>query len=516
MRKATLGVVLSIFLIGGVLEILRIVWDAKEEMELDYGEGIVLAQASEVFDLKTAFHPIEQYPHIVFHYTPVYHMVVNSLSRLSGNVLLTGRLVSMVAAFWIVGILGWTVFSATNGYGSPAYRWSGVAITCAFALQLPSMRWAPLARVDLLGLAVEFTALSLITLKRFKPTPQLAACFLLLLGLYTKQSLIAIPAASILLVGIILPVRGLWLSGVLIAAGVSVFLVFMWLTDGGVLRHWFYYNINPFHLGTAIFYELALSANLSLPIAAGLATLWLVAPQAKGTQGDTVSLWKMVSARLIHSRLRRAGLGFGFSALFGFVLSLGIGKTGANINYCLDWQLALCPLAGIFILLAGRKWEWAQEGAFLRPMLVLALGVTGLQLGLTSLKDCSTTLGLTNMTRELRSRERQEQADLVKLIATSFPGPVVSENMTILLRAGKSIPFEPAIIKELTATGMFDEHSLLDKTSRQYFDAFILLSPSRTPAGQSRFSPRMMEAIHQHYAPYPFNGDYYMVYVRKT
>jgi hypothetical protein len=84
MKRIVLGLVLALFLMGAALQAARMLWDVKEEMELDYGEGIILWQASRVFDLRDAFHPLEQYPHIVFHYAPLYHVVVRILTGVLG------------------------------------------------------------------------------------------------------------------------------------------------------------------------------------------------------------------------------------------------------------------------------------------------------------------------------------------------------------------------------------------------------------------------------------------------
>jgi hypothetical protein len=509
MKRIVLGLVLALFLMGAALQAARMLWDVKEEMELDYGEGIILWQASRVFDLRDAFHPLEQYPHIVFHYAPLYHVVVRILTGVLGDDLLSGRVVSMTAALWLVGLLGWTVLKATRGYAPASIRWFGAAFTCAFALQLPTMQWVPLARVDLLGLAMQFTGLSVLSARPFRLRNQTVAFCLLLLGLCTKQSLIAIPAASILLISLIRPARAMWLACGLLAAGLGVFLTFAWATDGGTIRHWILYNLNPFRLSRAITSELEVSTNLAALIATGLAAFWLTFPGANRAQWRH---WRnAVSARLLGSALRRTGLGFGLAATFGFVLSWGIGKEGAGINYCLDWQLALCPLTGIFMVLFLREWARQDLGmAFLRPLLILLLGATALQLGVESARANNNTFGWTSRVRDHRLMLRREQAELVKFVATC-PGPVVSENMVVLLRAGKQVPFEPAIIKQTTETGVFDEGALVKRTSDRYFDAFILSADLH----RQRFSPRMLEAIRQHYRLYPFNGSSYLVYVRK-
>ncbi|MGA3160522.1 MAG: hypothetical protein ABSC77_04840 [Terracidiphilus sp.] len=509
MLKVASRIILTIFVLGALLEALGMTWKVGEPRELDYGEGIVIWQASQVFDLKSAFHPLEQYPHIVFHYTPVYHVAVRMLSGLLGDPFLSGRIISLLAAFWIVGLFAWIVLRATRGYASAGIRWFSAVLICACALMVPSMQWVPLARVDMLALAFQFTGLSVIAVMPFRLRNQIAAFCLLFLGLYTKQSLLAIPVASVLLIGLIRPARAIRLFCGFMAAGLGVLLLLAWFTHGGVIKHWFAYNVNPFHLNNGLFAELGASRNLAVLIAAGLGAFWLTFPGANRNKWRN---WRAsVSARLMGSPLRRTGAGFGLAAVLGFVTSWGIGKEGSNINYCLDWQLALCPLTGVFVVLLSRSWTARDRGmAFLRPLLLLLAGVTGLQFGVQAAHEFNNSIGLTASAHQRLQEARREDAELARLIS-SFPGPVVSENMTALLRAGKSIPFEPAIIKQTTDTGVFDETALVKRTSDRFFDAFVLT----TDTYSYRFSPRMLQAIHENYRPYTFSGSDYLVYVRR-
>lgn len=511
MKKVAPGIILAIFVVGALLEALGMTWNVFEHRELDYGEGIVLWQASQIFDLKSAFHPLQQYPHIVFHYTPLYQIAVRVLTDLLQDPVLSGRAISLMAAFWIVGLFAWTILKATRGYASAGIRWIGAIFAGACALTLPAMQWVPFARVDMLGLALQFTALSVIAVKPFRLRNQIVCFCLLLMGLYTKQNFLVIPAASVLLIALIRPARAIWLACGLATAGLSILLILAWVTNGGVIKHWIVYNINPFHFQNVPSAELNNSTNLAALIAAGLGAFWLTFPGAHRNKGRN---WRAsVSARLAGSPLRRTGVGFGLVAVLGFINSFGIGKDGAAFNYCLDWQLALCPLTGVFVVLLSRSWAWQDRGMILlRPLLLLLAGATGIQLGIQAWIDCDNAIGLTAATRVKLQEARREDAELVKVIS-SFPGPVVSENMTALLRAGKSVPFEPAIIKVTTDTGVFDESALVKRTSDKFFDAFILTTEIN---GESdRFSPRMLQAIRKNYQPYEFSGGDYFVYVRR-
>jgi len=139
------------------------------------------------------------------------------------------------------------------------------------------------------------------------------------------------------------------------------------------------------------------------------------------------------------------------------------------------------------------------------------LTVSGFLLAVQAFQDCNGELGITKSTREKIQASRREDMELVRLIST-FPGPVVSENMTALMQAGKTIPFEPAIIKQTTDTGIFNETSLVKKTTDGFFDAFIF----QNIPGVNFYTARMQEAIRQNYEPYPFAGSRYLVFVRRS
>lgn len=492
--------------LGASIQLLRMFSNLRDPAELDYGEGIILFQATQVLNLKSAFHPLEQYPHVVFHYTPLYHLAVRAVMAVLHDPLLSGRLVSLMATLWLIGLFVWTVLRATRRYAPDGVRWYAAALTGAWVLLIPTIEWSPLARVNMLGLAFQFTALSILTLKRFRLPGQVCAFGLLLLGLYTKQTMVAIPAASVILIGLIRPARALWLACGLAAAGSIVLLILAWATGGMIFRHWILYNVNPFRLKQALTLEWEHSRNLALLIGAGLAAFWLTVPAANGAAWRNWS--HGVAARLAKSPLRRTGLGFGLVAILGFFVSWGIGKDGANMNYCLDWQLALCPLFGIFIVLLLRHWSLRDRGMrLLRPAFLLAMGATALAIGVQTLIECNNAAAWTGLAHQHRVTERQEDEELVKFIS-GLPGPVVSENMTLLLRAGKPVPFEPAIIKQTTETGVFDERELVQRTSDKFFDAFVLYT------GTARMTQNMWNAIRQNYHSSPFAGGTYTVYLR--
>jgi hypothetical protein len=80
-----------------------------------------------------------------------------------------------------------------------------------------------------------------------------------------------------------------------------------------------------------------------------------------------------------------------------------------------------------------------------------------------------------------------QQVALVKRIAATQK-PVASENMILLMRAGKLVIFEPAIATELASVGQWDEAPLIEMIRALGF-AFMITTdnavggtPRRTPA----------------------------------
>jgi hypothetical protein len=69
---------------------------------------------------------------------------------------------------------------------------------------------------------------------------------------------------------------------------------------------------------------------------------------------------------------------------------------------------------------------------------------------------------------------------------------VLSENMILLIRAGKEIPAEPAIVQQLAETGMWDQGLLIKMIEDHRFPMIIVRN-------LDRFTPMVADAITQSY-----------------
>ena len=101
------------------------------------------------------------------------------------------------------------------------------------------------------------------------------------------------------------------------------------------------------------------------------------------------------------------------------------------------------------------------------------------------------------------------QENLVREIAKQ-DRPVLSEDMVLSLRAGRDVPIEPAIFRELAAMGEWDQRRLLDLIDAHAF-AFLVTIPDKiyTPL---RFTPEELAAIERAYPRVETRGPYAVRY----
>jgi hypothetical protein len=152
-------------------------------------------------------------------------------------------------------------------------------------------------------------------------------------------------------------------------------------------------------------------------------------------------------------------------------------KSGAFFNYLLDWLCVGCVLMGVLLCdLVGTGWRFSLVTALLIP------GVLNLPF------------------REIPVRIPQQQLDrqaaLVDRIAAAKK-PVASEDMTLLMRAGRPVIFEPAIVTELASRGRWDQEPLVNMIRSGGF-AFMITTED-TPGGSFHRTPAVDAAMREAY-----------------
>jgi hypothetical protein len=170
---------------------------------------------------------------------------------------------------------------------------------------------------------------------------------------------------------------------------------------------------------------------------------------------------------------------------------LTAGKSGANSNFFLDWDCVGCVLIGIMLCdLIGA--EWRAPVAATGPILgLMILGVV-----ILPQRDIAD--------RVLEALQGPMTALLDRIAAATKP--VASEEMALLMRAGKPLVFEPAIVTELATLGRWDEGPLVRMIRSGGF-AFMITTDN-TVGGSERRTPAVDAAMRQAYPrveqPTPF------------
>src|SRR5579864_3303440 len=246
-RMAYLLILCSL-LLAGLISFAAHCWTAiHSPEELDYGEGIVMWQAEHVVHLSQAYHRIDVYPYIVFHYTPLYHLVSYCVAAFTHDLLAAGRWVSFISALltgMIIGLFTWLGIPVLSN----PLRAAAAGVSGLLSYNLDTMRWAQFMRVDMLALLFTFTGLLLFLLADRHSGCDYAAFLLFVLALFTKQSQLAAPAACLAVAFVTSEARALRLLAFAVLLGSAGLVALTLPTHGAALLNLFVYNQNPFLL----------------------------------------------------------------------------------------------------------------------------------------------------------------------------------------------------------------------------------------------------------------------------
>lgn len=456
--------------------------------ELDYGEGIVWQQALCIPD-GPMYGDITRFPFLVFHYPPVYHLVARAAALLNGDMLLAGRAVSVLCTL-LTGLLAAALAYETAGprvsrtarlMGAAA---GGLTVFCYW----PVVAWSPLMRVDMLAVLLSFLGVWLALRAARHPWMLPAAVLAFVLAVYTKQTSVSAPLAVLAVFWITDRRMALKAYGLGLVAGLAVLAVLSWMTEGGFLRHLLLYNLNRFSFGAAfqvvgrhvqqlVFLLLALY---------GVAAGWRWAKNAPG--------WKHLPRFPEYLRREAAARPMAVLTLYlvlATLMLLTLGKSGAELNYLIEWMCLWSVLIGVLLIAILDPFctENAPGGRMLFALLVPAalLAQVAIMPAARGYGDSGGGADTMRQLETLTARIRDARA------------PVLSDDMVLLLKAGKTVPWEPAIFAELASTGRWDERLIVDKIMARGFAFILTLAKPGEGAYENRFTPAVHQAIEAAY-----------------
>jgi hypothetical protein len=464
--------------VGGVC--LDLAAAIRYPFELDYGEGIVWQQAVLVPGPRM-YGTSPELPFIVFHYPPIYYLFARAALFVAPDLLAAGRLVSALSTLLIAPAVAGLALLATRRPGAfeAAIAVSaGMLVLCLHPVHV----WGMMMRVDMLAIAFGLAGLLIAAWSNWR-FPMIAVALLLCAAaVFTKQTQLS-AGIAVFLIGLLRNPRGtLGAAATAGTAGLGALWLLQSLTGGGFLQNIIGYNINRFSLFQGFFQFRAeqgpipymLMMLLAVPVLVGS-----IAPSALQLRLRSAwrELWVLRSAD--RTTTCRALLLLHF-ALATLMLSTTF-KSGSSINYLLEWLITGCVLIAVLLLHLARSKRFSKW-AFPAAVLVVAL-----TLGKHPLR----VIG------NWPPGDLEQQAALVQQIAAAGK-PVASENMTLLMRAGKPVIYEPAIVTELAALNRWDEARLLGMI-RQLGFAFMITTDNEV-GGSTRRSQAVDAAMRDAYS----------------
>ncbi|HUE79933.1 MAG TPA: hypothetical protein VMN38_09915 [Sphingomicrobium sp.] len=475
---AVLAVNMVLFVDTGVKAI-------RYPFEIDYGEGIVWQQALRIAS-GDAYGGIAQFPAIVFHYPPAFHLIsTTTAAMLAMDTLAAGRLVALISTLLTSGFAGLVVFrSMREEAGAVAAAICAVIGGLVILTYWPVLVWAPLMRVDMTATALSLAGVYLGIAALRRPALIHAAALCFVAAVYTKQTSIVAPAATFLTLLLICPkvARAGIVTAVL--SGLIVLGALIWWTDGGFVRHIFLYNINRFDAWRLRWIREALETH---SLYFGVAAIG-VGSQIRSRLPKYRGLSRAAArARLAASPADAAMLLVLVYFLLATAMLITIAKSGSNVNYLIEWLCVLAILVGMAMRDAAIAVTQSAPAAFRRRSanfvlaVILPAAVAVQVVMLPSIPD-------------QRRGPIPELRQLVTLIREA-QRPVISDDMVLLLRAGKPVVWEPAIFTELASGGLWDERPFVRLVRARHFAFFVTAGGRGTRLFDARYTPAVADAM---------------------
>jgi hypothetical protein len=474
-----LGVLLALLSVHAAGVFFDFMASIRYPFEWNYGEGIVWQQAV-LIPGPRMYSNSQDLPFIVFHYPPLYHLLARAALSIQPDFLSAGRLVSSLSTGLIAISVAGLVWISARCPGRPIARAvfaialaAGLLVLCLHAVR----NWGMLMRVDMAAIALGMMGLVVGAWANGRFGGTVIALLLCVASLFTKQTQLPVGAAVLLVALLRNPCGALCAAALAGIFGLGALGLMQGLTEGGFLHNIVGYNINslsPRHAYWVFWPERSSFLFMALMLTAGGATLLGLFHQRPTDPRLPAIGQLLLRFRLADRAMTARAMLLVYFALASLMLFTAL-KSGADFNYLLDWLCVGCVLIGVLLSdLVGTGWRFSLVTA------LLILGVLNLPF------------------REIPDRIPQQQLDpqaaLVDRIAAAEK-PVASEDMTLLMRAGKPVIFEPVIATELASLGRWDQGPLVNMIRSGGF-AFMITTEN-TPGGSPRRTPAVDAAMRE-------------------
>jgi hypothetical protein len=418
--------------------------------ETDFGEGPLLGVGVRVAQGLSAYPPATELPYVISPYGPLPYYLAGLLVKLFGVSFTEPRVLVVISGMWCAAMIALL-----------AHHWGGgrvVSLGCGlFYLSRPVVeRCLPLFRVDLVGLALSLTGLYFfVKSKRW----YLSVPFFLS-ALFCRFLLVSAPLACFLYAVYRKEIRkASWFATSNITLGALAFLWAQRQTRGWFAFHTFWANAgHPFSLSQAIDQLQGELAGECFLVVLALALAWFL----RSRPGVSLPLTYL-------------GL--------SFLTCLTVGKMGANVNYFLEWQGAVCLCAGLAYQFLRATSDYSRVVYAVLPATLAAM----LLLSLHSPKPDS------DIDAGCRQAYKYVEDDPGERILSENPGAVVM--------AGKSsLVFEPFLWTRQVVNKGWPDTEIVNLIRSRQIDLIVLGTPAiKGTMRDERWPNSVEDAIQQNY-----------------
>ncbi len=399
--------------------------------QLDYGEGPILQIAVRVARGEPMY-PTELsgYPYVIASYMPVYYALSALAVRATGPSFLGGRLIAALGGLMMALCGAQYVWDKTHN------RFAAF-LAAGFVLAVPIiMVWANLMRVDVPAHALSIAGFVLVErgwrvpgigvmgLAVLTRRTNVGAIIGSLVGLWTKRGWLAALMAGVAqaaLIAVLVVIANLWSRG-------GMFQQLSWHTASSLGEAWTWEQV------------------------------WLILSVAL-RQWPAYFVLALAGAVVCVGRPQHWGLLAYFLVTSGLFLT--VGRIGSSFNYLVE------PLA-VAGMTTGVLWaELAKRGPKWRPALMLVAGALAIQLVWTG-RDLPYNISL------LRPEANATSSRGVVELIEEAPGPVLCEDVGLILLAGREIPIEPFEFTQMAAGGVLDPEPVYGDVEEGRFPLIVL------------------------------------------
>lgn len=401
-------------------------------LDAAYGEGILLNQAQLLSRGLPIYKSVHDYPYTVAIYTPLYYVVMAVLFKVAGVSLLVGRALSLLAAL-AIGAMIYTLVHKNSGQRFIA--------ACAALLfySFPLVRWETLFRPDMLAVALSLAGIFVFTRGQGDRRLYLAGS-LFVASFLTKQTyvtgLLAV-TAFLFLTDLRSALKFIgWTSSLTLLA-----LTCFQILSGG----WFLFDTVVLNSNALSFQRMG-AAFLVIVIFELPFVMIVVAYLGFARRKDDMLFALYLAATAWH--------------LFATA------KAGSASNYLLEPQAALSIMVGLALqwLLAKKRLPFTNRPLWNRFAFI----------GLVYLAIITVFTSGELLVRVANASEARVTLPRLTKIVKSVPGPVLSDDISLLVLAGKPVYFEPFLFSLLAKEGKWDPRPLVARIRAQEYDLLVL------------------------------------------